>query len=173
MKAHAGESCYTIQSDLLCPTKLEPIDHTFIRVLSLSVASSVKSELPRHGPLLRAATLSKKAVEMFKQSHRNLGANFISSGAYAQSGPPAANATDGAEQEIEVAAAIRTCAVVDKSKKKKLQEEVPPVYTEVDKSKKRKKKIDDKNLYDTLDEPKKVFILVFFIYFTAIYHLQI
>ena len=106
---------------------------------------------------------------MFKQSHRNLGANFISSDnergysqvhrAYAQSGPPAASGTDGAAgQEIEVAAAIPTYAVVDKSKKKKLREEVPAVYAEVDKSKKKKKKVDDKNLYETLDEPKKVCI---------------
>ena len=110
---------------------------------------------------------------MFKQSHRNLGANFVSSGAYAQSGPPAANGTDGAaEQEIEAVGAIPTYAVVDKSKKKKkLREEVPPVYAEVDKSKKKKKKIDDKNLYETLDEPKKVFILVFLTYYAAIYHL--
>ena len=124
---------------------------------------------------------------MFKQSHRNLGANFISSddeggysqvqGAYAQSGPPAASGTDGTiGQEIEVAAAIPTYAVVDKSNKKKnkkLREEVPPVYAEVNKSKKKKKKVDDKNLYETLDEPKKVCILVFLIYYTAIKnHLQ-
>ena len=97
---------------------------------------------------------------MFKQSHRNLGANFIYSGAYAQSGPIALNGTDGAaDQEIEVAGAILTYAVVDESrKKKKLREEVPPVYAVVDKSKKKKKKIDDKNLYETLEEPKKVFI---------------
>ena len=114
---------------------------------------------------------------MFKQSHRNVGANFISSddeggysqvqGDYAQSGPPAANGTDGAAgQEIEVAAAIPTYAVVDKSrkKKKKLREEMPAVYAEVDKSKKKKRKVDDKNLYETLDEPKKVCILVFLIY---------
>ena len=60
-----------------------------------------------------------------------------------------------------------------KKKKKKLREEVPPVYAEVDKSKKKKKTIDDKNLYETLDEPKKVYILVFLIYYTAINHLQI
>ena len=108
-------------------------------------------------------------VEVLKQSHRNLQTNFISSGAYAQSGPPAANGTEGAaEQEIEVAAAIPTYAVVNKSKKKKLREEVPPVYAEVDKSKKKKKKMDDKNLYEILDEPKKVVILVFFISYTAI-----
>ncbi|XP_074634741.1 uncharacterized protein LOC141893241 [Acropora palmata] len=80
-------------------------------------------------------------------------------GAYAQSGPPAANGTNGAaaEQQLEGATAIPNYAVVDKSKKKKkkLREEVPPVYAEVDKSKKKKKKIDDKNLYETLDEPKK------------------
>ena len=123
-------------------------------------------------------------VEMLKQSHGNLGANFISSedeggysqvqGDYAQSGPPAANGTDGASgQEIEVAAAIPTYAVVDKSKKKKkLREEMPAVYAEVDKSKKKKRKVDDKNLYETLDEPKKVCILVFLIYYTAINHLQ-
>ena len=58
-------------------------------------------------------------------------------------------------------------------KKKKLREEVPPVYAVVDKSKKKKKNIDDKNLYETLEEPKKVFILVFLIYYTAIYHFQI
>ena len=43
MKACAGESFYTIQSDLLYLTEVEPIDHTVIRVLSLSVVSSVKS----------------------------------------------------------------------------------------------------------------------------------
>ena len=106
---------------------------------------------------------------MLKQSQRNLQTNFISSGAYAQSGPPAANGNEGAaEQEIEVAAAIPTYAVVNKSKKKKVQEEVPPVYAEVDKSKKKKKKMDDKNLYEILDEPKKVFILVFLISYTPI-----
>ena len=58
---------------------------------------------------------------------------------------------------------------MDKSKKKKkLREEVLPVYAEVDKSKKKKNKIDDKNLYETLDEPKKVFILVSLISYTAI-----
>ena len=112
---------------------------------------------------------------MFKQSHPNLGGNFNSSGAYAQSGPPAANGTDGTnEQDIEAAAAIPTYAAVDKSKKKKKsREEVPPVYPEVDKSKKKKKKITDKNLYETLDEPKKVFILVLLISHTAICHLEI
>ena len=132
--------------------------------------------------LLWAATPEKNVVGVFEQSHRN----FISSGdeggysqvqgAYAQSGPPAANGTDGAaDQEIEVAAAIPTYAVVDKSKKKKkkFREQVPPVYAEVDKSKKKKKKVDDKNLYETLDEPKKVCSLLFFVYCTAISHLQI
>ena len=127
--------------------------------------------------LTLSCDLEKNTVPMFKQSHRNFGANFISSdseagylqvqGAYAQSGPPAANGIDGApDQEIKAAAAaIPTYAVVDKSKKKKkLREEVPPVYAEVDKSKKKKKKADDKNLYETLDEPKKVCILVFHIY---------
>lgn len=85
---------------------------------------------------------------MFKQSYRNLEANFISSyddshsqvqGAYAQSGPPAANGLDGAaEQEIEVAGAIPTYAVVDKSKKSKKQaDERPPEYAVVDKPKKK------------------------------------
>ncbi|XP_015774925.1 PREDICTED: neural cell adhesion molecule 2-like [Acropora digitifera] len=64
-------------------------------------------------------------------------------GAYAQSGPPAANgADDAAEQEVG-APAIPTYAVVDQPKK--LREEVPTGHTEVDKSKKKK----------TLDEPKK------------------
>ena len=130
----------------------------------------------------------KNTVKMFKQSHPNIGANFISSdaeggysqvqGAYAQSGPPAANGTNGvADQEIEAAApaAIPTYAVVEKSKKKKkkLREEVPPVYAEVDKSKKKKKKVDDKNLYETLDEPKKVCILLFLAYYTAFIHIYI
>ena len=102
---------------------------------------------------------------MFKQSHRNRGSNFNSSGAYAQLEPTVANGTDIAdEQEIGV----------DKSKeKKKSREEVPPVYAEVDKSKKEKKRIDNKNHYETLGGPKKVFILVFLIYYTAIYRLQI
>ena len=82
-------------------------------------------------------------MDVFKQSHRNLGANFISSdnkgadkqdqGAYAQSGPPAANGA-GAAAEQEVGAAAIPTYEVDKSKKKK-----------------------------TLDEPKKVFIFVFLI----------
>ena len=126
--------------------------------------------------LLWAATPEKNVVQMFKQSHGNLGADFISSdaegrvsqvqGAYSQSGPPAANGTDSAaEQQIEAGAAIPTYAAVDKSKKKKKsREEVPAVYAEVDKSKKKKKeKIDDKNLYETLDEPKKVCISIFLI----------
>ena len=114
-------------------------------------------------------------VEIFKQSHRNLGSNFNSSGVYAQLGPTVANGTDIAdEQEIRVVTAIPTYAVVDKSKKKKKsREEVPPVYAEVDKSKKKKKKTDNNNDYETLDGPKKVFILVFLIYYTAIYRLQI
>ena len=120
------------------------------------------------------------------QSHWNVRANFISrddeggyslaQGAYAQSGPPAANGTDGAatEQQLEGATAIPTYAVVDKSKKKKkLRKEVPPVYAEVDKSKKKKKKIDDKNLYENLNEPKKVCIFVILFYYTAFIHLQI
>ena len=98
-----------------------------------------------------AAILGKNSSEMFKQSHRNHGANFISSdgeggysqvqGAYAQSGPPAANGTDGAaEQKIEVAGAIPTYAIVDKSKKSKKQaDERPPEYAVVDKSKKKEK----------------------------------
>ena len=143
---------------------------------------------------------------MFKQSHRNRGANFISSddeggysqvqGAYAQSGPPAANGTDSAaEQEVEAEAAIPSYAVVDKSKKKEKQEvaaipaytavdkskkkkkksreEVLPVYAEVDKSKKKKTKVDDKNLYEAVDEPKEVCISIFLIYYTAICHVQI
>ena len=135
--------------------------------------------------LRQVTSPDKNAVEMLIQSHRNLRANFISSddevgysqvqGAYAQSGPPAASGADGAaEQQVEGARAIPTYAVVDKSKKKKkkLLEEVPPVYAEVDKSKKKKKKVDDKNLYETLDGPKKVCILVFLIYCSAIKHLQ-
>ena len=66
----------------------------------------------------------KNAVHMFKQSHGNLGANFISSdverghlqveGAYAQSGPPAANGTDSAaEQQIEAEAAIPEEFILD------------------------------------------------------------
>ena len=111
---------------------------------------------------------------MCTQSHRKLRTNFISSDdeggysqvqrAYAQSGPPAANGTDGAaEQQIEGATAIPTYAVVYKAKKKKknLREEVPPVYAEVDKSKKKKKKINDNNLYETFDEPKKVFLIYY------------
>ena len=242
----------------------------------LVVVKSVKSGISNAWPtILRAATLRKNAVEMFKQSHRNLGVNFISSGneggylqvQCAQSGPPVANGSDGAaeqekevagviptyavmdmskkskkqadkkppeyavvdkskkkekqeaaangtvgaaEQETEVTGVIPTYAVVDKSKKSKKQadekppeyavvdkskikekqeastiptyattdesekfQEVPPGYAEKDKFIKKKKKIDDKNLYETLDEPKKVCILVFLIYYTAIYHLQI
>ena len=211
--------------------------------------------------ILRAATLGKYVVEMFKQSRRNLWVNFISSdneGVYlqvqcAQSGPPVANQTDdAAEQEEEVAGVIPTYVVmdmskksrkqadkrppeyvvVDKSKKKEMQQvaangtdgaaeqetevagkkqadikpteysvvdkskikekqetptiltyatvdesekfqEVPPSYAEKDKLIKRKKKIDDKNPYDTLAEQKRICILAFLIYNTAIYHLQI
>ena len=107
-------------------------------------------------------------VEMSKQSHRNLGANFISSdnergysqvqGAYAQSGPPAANGTDGAAgQEIEVAAAaIPTYAVVDKSKKDKKQaDEKPPEYAFVDKSKKEKQEAAAIPTYVAVDKSKK------------------
>ncbi|KAK2557523.1 hypothetical protein P5673_020270 [Acropora cervicornis] len=82
--------------------------------------------------IYRQAKKGKKAMDVFKQSHRNLGANFISSdnkgadkqdqGAYAQFGPPAANGAGGAaEQEVE-AAAIPTYEV-DKSKKKKTLDE--------------------------------------------------
>lgn len=104
---------------------------------------------------------------MSKQSHRNLGANFISSddeggysqvqGAYAQSGPPAANGTDGsAGQEIEVAAAIPTYAVVDKSKKDKKQaDEKPPEYAVVDKSKKEKQEAAAIPTYAAVDKSKK------------------
>ncbi|XP_067052060.1 uncharacterized protein [Acropora muricata] len=62
-------------------------------------------------------------------------------GAYAQSGPPAANGTDrAAEQEIEVAGAIPAYAVGDKSKRSKKQaDEKPPEYAVVDKSKKKEK----------------------------------
>lgn len=81
-------------------------------------------------------------MDVFKQSHRNLGANFISSdnggadkqgqGAYAQFGPPAANGADGATaQEVEIAV-IPNYAVADQLKKKKPREEVPTVHTEVD-----------------------------------------
>ena len=77
------------------------------------------------------------------------------------------------KNEKQEAATIPSYAAVDKSKKKKVSEEVPSVYTEVDKSMNKKKEIDDKSLYETLDEPKEVCILVFLIYYTAIYHLQI
>ena len=88
-------------------------------------------------------------VEMFKQSHRNLGVNFISrgdEGGYlqvqcAQSGPPVANETDdAAEQEKEVAGVIPTYAVMDMSKKSKKQaDKRPPEYVVMDKSKKKEK----------------------------------
>ena len=105
---------------------------------------------------------------MFKQSHRNLGANFVSSndegghlqvqGAYAQSGPPAANGPDGAaEQEIEVAGAIPSYAVVDKSKKSKKQaDERPPEYAVVDKSQKKEKQEEAAiPTYAAVDKSKK------------------
>ena len=66
---------------------------------------SVKSGTSQAWPIiLRAATLGKNAVEMYKQSHRNLGVNFISRGVEgrylqvqcAQSGPPVAIGTDSA-----------------------------------------------------------------------------
>ena len=98
-----------------------------------------------------AAIPGKNSSEMFKQSHRDHGANFISSdgegghlqvqGVYAQSGPPAAIGTDSAaEQQIETEAAIPTYTVVDKSKKgKKQADERPPEYAVVDKSQKKEK----------------------------------
>ena len=57
-------------------------------------------------------------VEMIKQSHRNLGANFISRGSeervllqgqsgYAQSGPPAASGPDGAHVKPEQGTPIK------------------------------------------------------------------
>ena len=105
---------------------------------------------------------------MFKQCYRNPGANFISSydegghsqvqGAYAQSGPPAANGTDGAaEQEIGVAGAIPTYTVVDKSKKSKKQaDEKPPEYAVVDKSqKKEKQEVAAVPTYAAVDKSKK------------------
>ncbi|XP_067030280.1 uncharacterized protein [Acropora muricata] len=62
-------------------------------------------------------------------------------GAYAQSGPPAANGTDSAaEQQIEAEAAIPTYAAVDKSKKSKKQaDERPPEDAVVEKSQKKEK----------------------------------
>ncbi|XP_015747811.1 PREDICTED: uncharacterized protein LOC107327578 [Acropora digitifera] len=71
--------------------------------------------------------------------HDDQGGHSQVPGAYAQSGPPAANGPDGAaEQEIEVAGAIPTYAVVNKSKKSKKQaDEKPPEYAIVDKSKKK------------------------------------
>ena len=106
---------------------------------------------------------------MFKQSHRNLGANFISSddeggysqvqGAYAHSGPPAANGADGAaEQEIGAARAIPTYAVVDKKSKKSKEQadEKPPEYAVVDKTqKKEKQEVAAIPTYAAVDKSKK------------------
>ena len=130
------------------------------------------------------ATLGKSAIEMYKQSHRNLGVNFISRGderghwhvQCAQSGPPVASGT---------------YAVVYKSKKSKKQaEEKPPEFAVVNISKIKEKQeartiptyatIDESEKFqkvppghETLDEPKKVCILIFLLHYTAIYRLEI
>ena len=113
-----------------------------------------------------AAFPGENSSEMFEQSHRDHEANFISSdgegghlqvqGAYAQSGPPAANGTDSAaEQQIE--AAIPTYAAVDKSKKSRKQaDERPPEYAVVDKSQKKKKQEEAAiPTYAAVDKSKK------------------
>ena len=113
------------------------------------------------GMSICAGILGKNSSE---QSHRDHGANFISSdgdlqvqGAYAQSGPPAANGTDrAAEQQIEAEAAIPAYAVVDKSKKgKKQADERPPEYAVVDKSKMEKQEAAAIPTYAAVDKSKK------------------
>ncbi|XP_067030249.1 uncharacterized protein [Acropora muricata] len=90
--------------------------------------------------------------------HYDEGGHSQVQGAYAQSGPPAANGPDGAaEQEIGVAGVIPTYAVVDKSKKsKKLADEKTPEYAVVDKSqKKEKQEVGAVPTYAAVDKSKK------------------
>lgn len=73
-------------------------------------------------------------------------------------------------KEKQEAPTIPNYATVDESQK---FQEVPPDYAEKDKFITTKKRI-DKNIYaETFDEPKKVCILVFLLYYTTIYHLQV
>ena len=73
-------------------------------------------------------------------------------------------------KEKQEAPTIATYATVDKSEQ---FQEAPPGYAEKDKFITKKEKIDKSSSLETLDEPKKVCVLVFLLYYTAIYHLQI
>ena len=73
-------------------------------------------------------------------------------------------------KEKQEAPTIPTYATVDESQK---FQEVPPDYAEKDKFITKKKKIGENIYAELLDEPKKVCILVFLLYYSTIYHLQV